>query len=260
VKPKTEELLYFMLWSCDRLFNPTFRNLNDSFEGWAYRNGLLRQLHELEQQRLLEKSPTRPDDRLLRLTEAGRLHALGGRDPEAQWSRRWDGRWRLVIYDVPRGQNSRRCRLRRILRSRHLGLLQHSVWISPDPLTEEREVLAGAAIDVESLILLEARPSAGESDEEIVSGAWSFAEINRRYERHLDLLAALPITALRDASAQEALRRWAGKERATWLEAVAHDPLLPESLLPKGYRGRAAWRQRITTLARARKQLATFES
>jgi hypothetical protein len=32
VKPRTEELLYFMLWSADRLMRPTFRNLTDSYE------------------------------------------------------------------------------------------------------------------------------------------------------------------------------------------------------------------------------------
>src|SRR6266513_1066496 len=49
--------------------------------------------------------PNSPDDRLYRLTAQGRLHALGGRDPQEQWARPWDGRWRLVLFDVPTGQN-----------------------------------------------------------------------------------------------------------------------------------------------------------
>ena len=55
VKPKTEELLYVLLWTCDRLARPTFRNLTDSFEGWAYNNGLKRQLDVLERMQLIEK-------------------------------------------------------------------------------------------------------------------------------------------------------------------------------------------------------------
>ena len=39
VQPKTEELLNLLLWSTDQLMNPSFRNLTDSFETWAYRNG-----------------------------------------------------------------------------------------------------------------------------------------------------------------------------------------------------------------------------
>jgi hypothetical protein len=76
------------------------------------------------------------------------LHVLGGRDPEAQWARPWDGQWRLVLFDVPTGQNAQRERLRRYLRDKGFGYLQNSVWISPDPLTAEREVLGGGKLMV----------------------------------------------------------------------------------------------------------------
>jgi hypothetical protein len=46
------------------------------------------------------------------------------------------------------------------MRDKGFGHLQNSVWISPDPLTAEREVLGGGEINVESPILLEARPCA----------------------------------------------------------------------------------------------------
>src|SRR5207249_9957063 len=59
-----------------------------------------------------------------RLTWQGRLHALGGRDPQARWSREWDGRWRLILFDVPTAQNSHRTRLRRYLRDKCFGYLQ----------------------------------------------------------------------------------------------------------------------------------------
>ena len=147
MKPKTEELLYLLLWSCDRLARPTFRNLTDSFEAWAYRNGFLRQLAELERQRFLEAQAGRgaggvATERLLRLTEAGRLHVLGGRDPESHWRRAWDGYWRLVLYDLPVAQSTARDRLRNYLRQRGLGRLQKSVWISPDPLQEDLAIIA----------------------------------------------------------------------------------------------------------------------
>ena len=50
MKPKTEELLNLLLWSAEKLTRPTFRNLTDSYESWAYRNGLLRQVSALEKQ------------------------------------------------------------------------------------------------------------------------------------------------------------------------------------------------------------------
>ncbi len=87
--------------------------------------------------------------------------ALGMRDPVSCWKRRWDGKWRMVLFDVPQSKASDRARLRRSLADRGFGYLQNSVWITPDPLTEEREALGAGRVDVESLIILEARPCAG---------------------------------------------------------------------------------------------------
>ena len=123
--------------------------------------GLLRQVAVLEKHQLIERDRDAPDDRMYRLTWQGRLHALGGRDPQARWSRQWDGCWRLVLFDVPTAQNTHRGRLRRYLRAKGFGYLQKSVWITPDSLEEERQIVGGGKINVESLILLEARPCAG---------------------------------------------------------------------------------------------------
>jgi phenylacetic acid degradation operon negative regulatory protein len=263
MKPKTEELLYLLLWTCDMLARPTFRNLTDSFEVWAYRNGLQQQLARLEQRQFLETAPEAREapvrDRALRLTEAGRLHALGGRDPEARWRRVWDGLWRLVLFDLPNSQARLRDRLRSHLRRRGWGWLQNSVWICPDPLEEEKTALAGTEVNVESLILLEARPGAGETDQEIVAGAWDFERINRLYAQHGKVLAARPAQALADEAAARGFRKWLLAERQAWLAVVAEDPLLPASLLPPGYAGREAWLRRKKAMTSASAQLCRFQ-
>jgi DNA-binding transcriptional regulator PaaX len=259
MKPRTEELLYLLLWSAEKLMRPTFRSLTDSYEGWAYRNGLFRQVVKLEQQKMLEGNPASPDDRLYRLTRQGWLHALGGRDPQAQWARVWDGRWRIVLFDVPSTQDSHRVRLRRYLQSRGFGYLQNSVWITPDSLDEERKTIAGGQVNVESLILLEARPSAGETDAEIVAGAWDFARINSRYARHLEVLGERPRVPIQSEGAAKTLLRWAAAEREAWLEAVRLDPLLPRRILPPEYLGQRAWQRRVEVLGDAGRQLRTFK-
>jgi len=237
---------------------PTFRNLTDSYESWAYRSGLLKQASRLERQQLLERDATSSDDRLYRLTAQGLVHALGGRDPEQCWARAWDGQWRLVLFDVPTGQDAQRERLRRYLRDKGFGYLQKSVWISPYPLEEERQILGGGKINVESLLLLEARPCAGESDAEIVAGAWDWQRINRRYARHLKVLEEHPGGALRNDAAAKAMLRWAATEREAWLDAVTSDPLLPGRILPSDYLGQQAWRRRVEVLRDAGRQLRTF--
>jgi DNA-binding transcriptional regulator PaaX len=256
--PKTEEFLYFLLWSAEGLIRPSFRNLNDSFENWAYRNGFLRRIAELERQMFLERKSAGRDARICRLTARGRLHALGGRDPQAQWGRPWDGCWRLVLFDVPMTQNTHRDRLRRYLREKGFGYLQNSVWITPDPLAEEAQLLRGAKIDVESIILLNARPCAGETDAEIVTGAWDFDRINGLYARHLKVLKEKPVAKLDNENHLTALRQWAERERMAWQEAVRADPLLPAQLLPQAYLGRQAWQRRIEVLRKAKGDLDTF--
>jgi phenylacetic acid degradation operon negative regulatory protein len=259
MKPETEEFLHLLLWSAEILVRPTFSNLRESYEGWVYRHGLLRGVSALEKRQLIERDSEALDERVYRLTAQGRLHVLGGRDPQACWSRDWDGRWRMVLFDVPVGRDSERKRLRRYLRDRGFGCLQNSVWISPDPLEPECRILLGAKIDVESFILLEARPCAGESDQEIVAGAWDFARINCRYRRLLKILDERPKMPLRDTDAAETLRRWGASEREAWLDAVTNDPLLPEPLLPSDYLGQKAWRRRIEVLREAGRQLRAFK-
>jgi len=95
---------------------PTFRNLTESYKSWAYRKGLLLQLHRLERRRWIERKASAPKDRIFRLTEQGRLHALGGRNPEQRWTRFWDGQWRMALFDVPLGDDAQRRRLWSCLR------------------------------------------------------------------------------------------------------------------------------------------------
>lgn len=260
VRAKTEELLYLLLWTAETISRPTWRNLTESFEGWAYRNGLLRQLRRLEKQRWLDRQAGPAGDRLHRLTEAGRLQALGGRDPEACWRRRWDGRWRMVLFDVPEARRGTRNKLRLFLQDRGFGYLQNSVWITPDPVAEQRTLLADGPVDVESLILLEARPAAGESDADIVAGGWDWPAINERYARHQEILLRCPRGRLNTEAAAAWLQGWLRQEREAWMDAVWHDPLLPSFLLPKGYAGRRAWELRLEMMREAGERMRGYKA
>ncbi|MCL4787756.1 MAG: hypothetical protein KJ070_13340 [Verrucomicrobia bacterium] len=93
------------------------------------------------------------------------------------------------------------------------------------------------------------------------SGGFSttnFERINRRYVRHLKVLAERPGGALRNDAAAKALLRWAAAEREAWLDAVTNDPLLPGRILPSDYLGQPAWRRRVEVLRDAGRQLRTF--
>ncbi len=186
--------------------------------------------------------------------------ALGMRDPVSCWKRRWDGKWRMVLFDVPQSKASDRARLRRSLADRGFGYLQNSVWITPDPLTEEREALGAGRVDVESLIILEARPCAGESNAEIVAGAWDFDAINKSYERHSQVLERLPRQPIAAEAGARLLHQWFRDERLTWGEVMRLDPLLPERLHPAGYPGVKAWKQRLGIMSEAGRRMRAFRT
>jgi len=260
MKARTEEFLLFLLWSYDMASRPTFRNLTDSFESWAYRSGLQRLVEDLERRKFLEsqKGP-KSTERLVRLTEAGRLRALGDRDPEKLWHRAWDGKWRLVMFDVPNERGIERRRLWYYLRQRGFGCLQRSVWISPDPLTEQQDALKKSSPNAKMLTLLEATTCGGESPEDIVASAWNFNEINAHYTDYMNVLENRPSGAVTNLATANAMRKWASDERAAWDLAASSDPFLPQKLLPRDYQGMKAWQARLQSMAHAGKQIRSFK-
>lgn len=205
MSPRNEEILYHLLSVSSHLLRPTWSNLHDSFDTWANRHQLSRRLAELERLQLIERPPG-DLARVARLTEAGRLAALGGRDPAERWGRRWDGHWRLVVFDLPLQQRALRIRLWRTLKAHRFGYLQDSVWVSPDFADDLRGILAAAKADTESFLMLEGRPAAGETDADIVRGAWKFPAINRRYGAYLAF-------ARRGPSREARLVEWGRHER-----------------------------------------------
>lgn len=253
---KCEEFLNTLLWGMDMLSRPTLRNLTSSYEAWAYRNGFYQQVRRLEQSDFVTREQRALAGQIYSLTKAGRLHALGGRDPEERWTRPWDGVWRSVMFDLPGGRNLLRHTLRRLLHLHHFGCLQRSVWVSPDPLPDLTEKFNRN--DVRSIVLFEMRPMGETSHEQIVEAAWPWKRINELYARHLGVLEDRPKQRLADENSARRFQRWAAMEREAWLAALRADPLLPESLLPKGYLGKKAWTARQQSAKRVNEQLESF--
>lgn len=55
--------------------------------------------------------------------------------------KRWDGKWRLVIFDIPERIRGRRDFLRKELNGLGFHQLQKSVWVTPYPLLNEFSLL-----------------------------------------------------------------------------------------------------------------------
>ena len=237
------------------MMQPTWRNLESSFESWAYGHGLLRQIQRLEAQAFIEaRRDPESGKRVIRLTDKGLAAGQVGGDPVPRWQRPWDGKWRVILFDVPETERQTRRKLRKQLLASGFGCMQRSAWISPDPLDDLAVKLRPLAVDVANLVLLDAVPCGGESPAQVVRAAWDFkriAEAWNQLDAHLD---AAPTCA--EAVSRLQLVRWATKERLLLQRCFYQDPLLPSALLPSAYPGMTIWNRRRYRLRQLAQWLA----
>jgi len=151
--------------------------------------------------------------------------ACGSLSPAQSWARSWDGKWRVLCFDIPARPASRRQKLSRFLHQNKFGLLQRSVWISPDPQEQLLQQFRPEA-NAHSLLLWEAPTPKGITPGTFAQLAWDFESINQSYQKVLNHKAG-------NLSPNEHLL----EITRLWHLAVAQDPLLPRSACPKNYLG-----------------------
>ncbi len=74
--------------------------------------------------------------RFIKLTKKGELQALLAK-AKLPIPMRWDGKWRMIIFDIPEATKDRRNLLRSLLKNNGYVKLQASVYINPYPLNRE---------------------------------------------------------------------------------------------------------------------------
>lgn len=250
MKAKTELFLYRLFWLAEKPLRSTYFHIEQSFEGWAYRNGLLNQIHQLEAQGFLEatRDPA-SGKRLHRLTDAARAIMLGGRDTEKAWAAPWDHKWPLFLFDIPEREKSQRRQLTRALSRAGCGCLQGSVWISPATPPEIEKLVASDDPDCTNLLVLLADSKGKKVDAKMVEGAWDFDAINAAYQKLQEILDDFPQILRKNT--RDALADWTASENSASRAALRMDPLLPTELQPKHYVGRKIWKNRAKILAQA---------
>lgn len=95
---------------------------------------------------------------------------------------KWDGRWRLVIFNVPEKQRDLRDRIRRALNRLGLGILQPSVWISPKDIKNEVENIRQRLHLENSLKFFEVSRN-NSLDKTIIDKSWKLADIEDDYQK-----------------------------------------------------------------------------
>lgn len=102
------------------------------------RRRFYQRMYNLERQGYV-KRPASKNRSFFHLTPKGRLAVLKYLHLEKIRRRRWDQRWRILIFDIPEARRKARERLRIRLKTMEFQPLQESVYISPFPVDTELE-------------------------------------------------------------------------------------------------------------------------
>jgi DNA-binding transcriptional regulator PaaX len=103
--------------------------------------------HYLKKRGLIEFVKENNNEVVVKITDGGRkyLKTFDIDDMVLNRPERWDGKWRLVIFDVPEKHKKARDALRRKLKDLSFVRLQDSAWVTPYPCDDEvrflREIL-----------------------------------------------------------------------------------------------------------------------
>lgn len=108
-------------------------------DDWIFnRRRFYKRLRDLERQGYV-KRPEKKNQSFFHLTPKGRLAALKYLHLEKVRSK-WDGRWRILIFDIPEILRKSRGYLRHRLKYLGFEPLQESVYISPYPVNKDVEI------------------------------------------------------------------------------------------------------------------------
>lgn len=164
-----------------------------------------------------------------RLTDKGKKRLIG-EIPLLRFQRKkWDGKWRQVVFDIPEEMKIERNKLRRKLLSLGFGKLQRSVYITPFDIVEPfNDYLEENNLE-DYTIIFEMERLSGESEQELAGVVWKLDELHFRY---LDFVVKWE----KELQKNEKISQEKFLEcREEYFSILLDDPGLPRELLPNDW-------------------------
>lgn len=204
-----------------------------------------------------------------------RITSQGGREirrdfPLLSLQRKpWDGKWRIIMFDIEEKKKRKRDYLREKLRELGFGMLQESVFISPHDISKDFSEFI-ETIDLQNSVdILEAKFVLADS-KKLAERIWKLEELSRKYleilqdvqkikNSHLTetsgrseqlnnktrrigkikevgrVKEVVEIKELRIKEIKELKMKGLRELRMKYLDTLLRDPFLPSALLPKNY-------------------------
>src|SRR3989338_1428708 len=110
------------------------RHLKDTLERWKY-NRAVKYLQESDKIKVIRQGA----DKFVKLTQKGKVQTLLRKVENSKLSpkEKWDGKWRMVIWDIPETSSNQRNQIRYVLKKLGFHRVQQSVYIRPHPLNSD---------------------------------------------------------------------------------------------------------------------------
>ncbi|HSE98748.1 MAG TPA: PaaX family transcriptional regulator C-terminal domain-containing protein [Blastocatellia bacterium] len=172
------------------------------------------------------------------LTEKGRRRMEEAAERIYKFKReQWDGKWRLLVYNIPEKKRELRAQVRQELKWLGWGSVSNSLWITPNNIVEiTTEHLRSYRIN-RHIEIFEAKHLAFSGVQELVRECWDWPEIEGRYEEFISLYKPRLEEAKREPISPETAFVEKTLLVHEYRKFLFIDPRLPAELSPMQIRG-----------------------
>ncbi len=144
---------------------------------------------------------------------------------------KWDGRYRIMMYDIPELNRKQRDALRRIIQIFKLGMWSTSVWVSPYPIDDLVSKLR--TLNLEHLVQVLKAQFFDYGNLEFAEKIWKVSQLNTEYKNLYKSINKI-------VNKPRGKRRMVDIFRNSFIHyqaLISKDPGLPSNLLPKDWYG-----------------------
>jgi len=150
-----------------------------------------------------------------------------------QVRKKWDKKWRLVIYDIPENRRDKRDKFRYFLKDLGFGKVQESCWISPYDFSSLIYEFAKKEKILSYICIYEGKFFAGKNINKLVEEIWQLEKINTKYREIIELCKkAIEKVETEELSQKECFKTY-HELFSLFKEILLEDPFLPEEFLIK---------------------------
>lgn len=231
IKEKRTKILLIIFLMSDVNFNYVFFNSNiEKIFDISFNQKTKGILSGLIKEQLIEKNE---QENQYRLTNKG-FNLLCFEFPFFRFLKdTWDGRWRIISYEIPESKREIRDRLRREMEGWGLGPWHRSFWLTPHPVIEKLKDLISNKEEESYVQSFEADHVFGKK-EILIEKVWKISYLDNRYremfKRWHNILS----------SADEKIDKFK-KIILDYVSLLKTDPGLPKELIGERWIGFEGW-------------------